>query len=122
MAMSKKNPANAAAIRYRRRRVARSCAARTIFCVARKSDCRLLGLASMCVSPTLVLPSRLVVGRIGDANQAVWPGLDGIGELSQVFRNRAEIIEQLVDIFAIGVQRAIEPSDQFVRRTQRLTQ
>src|SRR5271155_1301439 len=67
------------------------CVSRALFCAARSSDGRLLGLAGMCVSPTLVLLSRLVVLRIGDANQRVRPGLDGFGEFFQVFRDGAEI-------------------------------
>src|SRR5580658_6851504 len=61
---------------------------------SRKTNFRLLGLASMCSSPTLFLLSRNVISRIGDANQRVRPGLDVVSEFSEIFRYVAHVFEQ----------------------------
>ena len=52
--------------------------------------------------------TRLVFTRVGGANKGVGAGFDGIGEFPEIFGDVAEIIEELVDIFGVNVERLIQ--------------
>jgi len=49
-----------------------------------------------------------VLARIRGANQRIRASLDSRREFSQILRHLAHVIEQLVDVFRVNVQRLIE--------------
>src|SRR5260370_39655715 len=52
--------------------------------------------------------SGFVLAGIGGANQGVGTSLDGGREFLEIFGDVAEIIEELVDIFGVDVERLIQ--------------
>src|SRR5579862_5068975 len=68
------------------------------------------------------LVSRLVFFWRRGANQRVWPRLDRRREFTQVVADLPQVVEQLVDIFRIHVQRLIEIHCQACGVRERLAQ
>ncbi len=60
-----------------------------------------------------------MLGRIGRPNQRIGPHLDRLGKFLQVLGDVEQIVEKLIDVFRVHVERLVELPGQFGQGLQR---
>ncbi len=66
--------------------------------------------------------TRLVLGGAAGPNQGIRARLDGLGEFLQVLGDVKHVVQELIDIFRVHVERLVELAGQFGERPQRALQ
>src|ERR1700678_1785457 len=66
--------------------------------------------------------TRLVLWRISGTDQKVWMSFQIVREFLQIFRDFTEILEHLIDIFGIYIERLIQPSRERGDRSEHMAE